>query len=135
MSNKTNSTVGRPSAKLVYPRGAFTVQDLYDLNRGPKGRGKRPQICMLTIRNHIKAKLADKSLALSGKVTTGTVGKPAHKYIRVKAVVTTPTETTVAPVVNETPVALTETTTPEVVTTPTETTVPLSVETVATVAA
>ncbi len=73
---------GRPEAVLKYPRGSFTFKELYELNRGEKGRGKRAKVCELTVRNHIAERLADGFLTKIGIVETGKPGQPAHRYIR-----------------------------------------------------
>jgi hypothetical protein len=113
---KTGKGPGRPKATLKYPRGSFTFKELFELNRGEKGRGKRAKVCELTVRNHIAESLETGFLTKIDPVDTGKPGQPAHRYIRtaVKAAAdaaraaraagsTTPTE---APVVE---VSLTET--------------------------
>lgn len=121
---------GRPKVTLKYPRGAFTVEELYDLNRGEKGRGKRAKVCKLTIRNHIAEKLGDGFLTEVAPVKSGKVGQPAKRYIRsaVKAALdaahaarSTPAPTDVPPAVD---IALTETPVTEAVVPPVE--VPLA---------
>jgi len=127
MNTETNTAVvttteatkgpGRPKAVLKYPRGSFTFAELYELNRGEQGRGKRAKVCELTVRNHIKEQLAAGFLTKIGSVKPEGPGQPAHRYIRtaMKAAAearaaarltkggTTPTE---APVID---VSLTET--------------------------
>lgn len=77
---KSTKGPGRPKAVLKYPRGSFTFAELYDLNRG---EGKKPEVCELTVRNHIKAQLASGFLTkLAENVDTGKPGQPAHRYIR-----------------------------------------------------
>lgn len=73
--NKTNkNSVGRPYAEIVYPRGAFTINQLHEAN---------PGLCSLTVRNHVNAKLNNKFLTLmKDTVKTGRPGKPAEKFIR-----------------------------------------------------
>lgn len=118
---KVSKGPGRPKAVLKYPRGTFTFAELYELNRG---EGKKPVVCELTVRNHIKASLANGFLTrLEEKVETGKPGQPALRYIRtaVKAAAearaaaraaekteggTTPTEVPVAEIsLTETPTA------------------------------
>lgn len=80
---KSTKGPGRPKAVLKYPRGSFTFAELYELNRGETGRGKRTKVCELTVRNHIKAQLASGFLTrLEENVDTGKPGQPAHRYIR-----------------------------------------------------
>ena len=77
---KVSKGPGRPKAVLKYPRGSFTFAELYELNRG---EGKKPAVCELTVRNHIKARLTDGFLTkLEENVDTGKPGQPAHRYIR-----------------------------------------------------
>jgi hypothetical protein len=73
---------GRPKATLKYPRGSFTFAELYELNRGERGRGKRAKVCELTVRNHIKEQLAAGFLTKIGTVKPEGPGQPAHRYIR-----------------------------------------------------
>lgn len=75
MKNKTETrSVGRPSVNLIFPRGAFTVNQLAALN---------PNVCTLTVRKKIDAGVDDKFLTLLKEtVKTGVVGKPAFRYIR-----------------------------------------------------
>lgn len=79
MKTSTRS-VGRPSALLKYPRGTFTVQDLYKLNAG--SNKKNPKVCVLTVRKHIENGVASKFLTQVKTAVTGKVGKPANQYIR-----------------------------------------------------
>lgn len=79
---KTGKGPGRPKATLKYPRGAFTFMELYELNRGEKGRGKRAKVCQLTVRNHIAEQLEIGFLTKIDPVDTGKPGQPAHRYIR-----------------------------------------------------
>ncbi len=82
-SNTQNTPkVGRPKAELKYPRGIFTVMDLYELNRGPRGRGLKAKVCTLTVRKHIEAELASGFLTQVRNVKSGRVGKPAAQFIR-----------------------------------------------------
>lgn len=77
---KSTKGPGRPKAVLKYPRGSFTFADLYELNRG---EGKKPAVCELTVRNHLKAQVAAGFLTrLEENVDTGKPGQPAHRYIR-----------------------------------------------------
>lgn len=77
---KSTKGPGRPKATLKYPRGSFTFVELFELN---KGSGKKPNVCELTVRNHIKASLAAGFLTrLEEKVETGKPGQPALRYIR-----------------------------------------------------
>ena len=74
MKTKQIQTVGRPKAKLVYPNGPFTVDELYALN-------SRTVKCKLSIRQHIARAQADRFVSVRvGSVQTGKVGKPAHIY-------------------------------------------------------
>lgn len=82
MNTTVTNKVGRPLAKVTYPRGIFTVADLYELNRGERGRGKRPKISMLTVRKHITAQLAGGFLTQVDSVQSGKVGQPAAQFIR-----------------------------------------------------
>lgn len=80
-STKATKGPGRPKATLKYPRGSFTFKELYELNRGEDK--KNPDVCELTVRNHIKEKLAEGFLTkLAESVETGKPGQPAHRYIR-----------------------------------------------------
>lgn len=77
---KSTKGPGRPKAVLKYPRGSFTFAEIYELN---KGSGKQAKVCELTVRNHIKASLANGFLTkLDEKVETGKPGQPALRYIR-----------------------------------------------------
>lgn len=78
----TVKQVGRPKAEIKYPRGIFTVDDLYELNRGPRGRGKRAQVCMLTVRKHIAAQVTAGFLTKVDGLKTGSPGQPAAQFIR-----------------------------------------------------
>jgi hypothetical protein len=96
MNTDTNTTVtttapttetvkrgpGRPKFDLVYPRGIFTVDELFELNRGPRGRGKSAKVCKLTVRTHIANKVAEGFLTPVEVVKSGKVGQPAKRYIR-----------------------------------------------------
>lgn len=73
---------GRPKAVLKYPRGSFTFADLYNLNRGDSGGGKKAKVCELTVRNHIKEQLASGFLTKLDPVKSEGPGQPAHRYIR-----------------------------------------------------
>lgn len=127
-STSTSKGPGRPKFVLKYPRGSFTFKELYELNRGEKGRGKKAKVCELTVRNHIKDQLEVGFLTkLDETVETGKPGQPAHRYIRTavkasaearaaaraaeKAASTTPTEG----VVPTADISLTETPAVEVV--------------------
>lgn len=78
MNTKTRS-VGRPAAEIKYPRGIFTMKELFALNRC----GQNDGVCKLTVIKHVDAKLEAKFLTLlKDRVMTGKVGKPAHRYIR-----------------------------------------------------
>lgn len=80
VSTETKRSPGRPKAVLKYPRGSFTFNELFELNRG---EGSEPAVCQLTVRNHIKARLKDGFLTkLDESVDTGKPGQPAHRYIR-----------------------------------------------------
>jgi hypothetical protein len=75
----TNTPVtkrGRKRFPVKFPKGAFTVNDLFALNKAVS-----PKFCELTARNHITRNLADgKLVKLKDKLKTGTVGAPALKY-------------------------------------------------------
>lgn len=75
-STKAPRSVGRPSFKITYPRGAFTINQLFELN---KTTVKWP----LTVRQHVEKQIAGGFLTLlDSTVKTGKVGKPAFRYIR-----------------------------------------------------
>lgn len=74
--------VGRPNAELVFPENIFTVDSLYELNRGPRGKGKKAKICKLTVRKHIEAKLELGYLTKLESLKTGKPGQPASRFIR-----------------------------------------------------
>lgn len=78
----STAKVGRPKAEIKYPRGIFTVDSLYELNRGPRGRGKRAKICKLTVRKHIEAQVAAGFLTQVENLKTGNPGQPAAQFIR-----------------------------------------------------
>ncbi len=70
----TKPKVGRPSAKLVYPEGTFTVKQLHAMNR------KKVE-WELSIRQHIERNIAKRYIVKDkAKVHTGTVGKPADLF-------------------------------------------------------
>jgi hypothetical protein len=76
MKNNKVSQVGRPSFQLKYPRGAFTVNDLIEVN---------PKVCALTCRQHVSKGLRSKFLKkMKETVQSGKAGKPAFKYIQAK---------------------------------------------------
>ncbi len=101
----TKRSVGRPPAEIKYPRGIFTLNELFELNHTPKksnGRGKKAnpaKICKLTIIKHVNARLADGVLTkLPETVKTGKPGKPAFRYILTSRLPkTAPVEVPVAP--------------------------------------
>ena len=71
-------TPGRKPLKVTYPKGPFTVEQLFTLNDKATGGSVK---CELTIRNHIKRELASgKLVQLAEKATTGTVGAPAYRF-------------------------------------------------------
>jgi hypothetical protein len=73
MKNRKNRSVGRPSFQLVYPRGEFTINALIKNN---------PDVCSLTCRQHVSKGLRAKLIRrLKETVDSGTVGKPAFKYV------------------------------------------------------
>lgn len=85
-NTKTNSATkvtvkvspGRNPLNVTYPKGAFTVEQLFALNSQANGG---PVKCELTIRNHIKKALASgKIVRLPEKAVTGTVGAPAFRF-------------------------------------------------------
>jgi len=145
--------VGAPPKATRFPRGAFTMESLFTLNKNQ---------CELSLRNKVDAKLADGSLiALKArKQAGGKVGRPKavfvlkdnfnkdkHERADVKAktpktrtVVTvspTPVAPTAPPVPEATPVAASSVATvePPVETAPVAPEVTVPVETVATVEA
>lgn len=68
---------GRPRLNIRLPQGAFTVEQLYTLNKGIT-----PKFCELTVRNHVKQGLASGLLVkLAKKLETGSVGAPAFRYM------------------------------------------------------
>lgn len=74
--SSTPKSVGRPAFNLKFPRGAFTIAQLFELN-------KATVKWSLTIRQHVEKELAKGFLTkLTETVKTGKVGKPAHKFIR-----------------------------------------------------
>lgn len=81
MSNTKNETktpgkVGRPAAELTYPRGAFTINELFEAN---KDKVKWP----LTVRQHVEKQVKAGFLSkLPDTEKTGKVGKPAFRYMR-----------------------------------------------------
>lgn len=81
-STETKRSPGRPKHVLKYPRGMFTVEELYELNRGEKGRGKRAKVCRLTVRKHIAEQVALGFLTKVANVDSGKPGQPAHRYLR-----------------------------------------------------
>jgi hypothetical protein len=117
MNTKTKS-VGRPAAEIKYPRGIFTMKELFALNRCGSDTG----VCKLTVIKHVDAEVQAKFLTLlKDRVMTGKVGKPAHRFIRTavykglkqarKARGGTPVETLVtveAPAVIATPIPVVE---------------------------
>jgi hypothetical protein len=70
---------GRPAFEIKYPKGMFTVDELFDLNNS--GKSKKVK-CKLTIRNHIQRDLETGVLKQVGSVKTGKAGQPAIQYIR-----------------------------------------------------
>lgn len=111
-ATKSAKGPGRPKAVLKYPRGMFTVEELYELNRGEKGRGKRAKVCRLTVRNHIAEQVASGFLTKVASVDSGKPGQPAHRYLRtaVKAAADAARAARAAAATTETP---TETPVPE----------------------
>jgi hypothetical protein len=76
MNTNTPVTRGRKRFPVKFPKGAFTVDELFALNKPVS-----PKFCELTARNHIKRGLANgKLVKLVEKLKTGTVGAPALKY-------------------------------------------------------
>jgi hypothetical protein len=76
MKNTKNAvrSVGRPSAVITYPRGIFTMKDLFNINK---------DVCALTCIKHVQSDLDTKTLTLlKDTVKTGKVGKPAFRFIR-----------------------------------------------------
>lgn len=69
-----NTKVGRKPLKVQFPKGEFTVDELFAKNAHIVD-------CELTIRNHINRGLASgKLVKLTRKLMTGTVGAPAFKF-------------------------------------------------------
>jgi len=100
-------SVGRPEAELKFPsRTAFTVDEAYELNRGPRGRGKKAQICKLTVRKHIEKQLASGFLTKIESLKTGRAGKPANRFIRTAVKAGLEAARAARQVVNETPVSM-----------------------------
>lgn len=75
----TKTARGRKPLNIKFPQGAFTVDQLFDLNSVTNGGFVK---CELTARNHIKRALkADVLVKLPEKAKKGTVGAPAFKFI------------------------------------------------------
>lgn len=74
VSTETKNQAGRPTAKLKYPNGSFTVKDLHKLN---------PTVIELTIRNHINAGLKSKFLTRMER-TRPSGKRPSYLYIQTK---------------------------------------------------
>jgi len=71
--NKLNKA-GRPRKPVKFPKGAFTVDELFAKNSNVID-------CELTARNHISRALASgKLIKLAEKLNTGKVGAPAFKF-------------------------------------------------------
>jgi hypothetical protein len=76
MNTNTPVKRGRKRFPIKFPKGAFTVDELFALNKPVS-----PKFCELTARNHITRGLASgKLVKLAEKLKTGTVGAPALKY-------------------------------------------------------
>jgi len=74
--NTTVLNLGRPRLPVKFPKGVFTVAEVFALNKP-----LRSKLCVLTIRNHITREVnGGKLIKLAEKATTGTVGAPALKY-------------------------------------------------------
>jgi hypothetical protein len=77
-SKNTSSKAGRPSTKLVYPAGSFTISQLFALNQG---RIKWE----LSARQHVAKEQARRWVTkLNKTVKTGAPGKPADLYTLTK---------------------------------------------------
>ena len=75
----TTAVRGRKQLKVKFPKGPFTVEELFEMNN--KATGKGTVKCVLTARNHIKRGLATgKLVKLAEKATKGTVGAPAYRF-------------------------------------------------------
>ena len=78
-TSTSTSRLGRKPAVIKYPKGAFTVEQLFALNSKIDGKGNVK--CELTARNHIARGLANgKLVKLAEKVATGKAGAPAFKF-------------------------------------------------------
>jgi len=100
--NKNTRSVGRPAAELVWPRGIFTIDEAFELN---KKAVKWP----LTVRQHVVKALANKTLTLlKDTVQTGKPGRPASKLIRTAVWKALKTARKARGNVNETAIPLTE---------------------------
>lgn len=75
---KVKGTPGRKPAPIVWPRGAFTIKDLFEKNSLANGGSIKVEV---TARNAVKRKLISKEVLEVEKVKTGGVGAPATKYI------------------------------------------------------
>ena len=60
----TKSKVGRPSAQLVYPSTPFTIDQLFELN---KGKVKWE----LSVRQHVNKEVARRGITKLAKTVTG----------------------------------------------------------------
>ena len=79
MNTPTPTVKGRKPLTIKYPKGAFTVDQLFALNAKAEGKGNVK--CELTARNHIQRGLANgKLIKLAEKVATGKAGAPAFKF-------------------------------------------------------
>lgn len=105
----TKSKVGRPAKVLVYPSTPFTIDQLFEMNKGTVK-------WELSVRQHVKREIARRGITeLVKTVKTGKVGKPAYLYTLTKfgqkrltvATVATevPTPVTQVPISMEAPAA------------------------------
>lgn len=74
MNTETKNPVGRPQATIKFPRGAFTIAELNELN---------DKLCALTIRNHVKNGVENGELTKMNK-TKPSGRRPSFLYIRTK---------------------------------------------------
>lgn len=77
MNAKNATKLGRKPLKIRYPKGAFTIDELFAANSKANGGTVK---CELTIRNHIKRDLAEGKLVQVEKVLTGKAGAPAFRF-------------------------------------------------------
>ncbi|NCC65969.1 MAG: hypothetical protein EOM15_15105 [Spirochaetia bacterium] len=76
------SARGRKPIEIKYPRGAFTIEELFALNDVANG-GKVK--CRLTIRQKVKDAVKDGVLSVMDPVRTKKIGAPAQRFISTAA--------------------------------------------------